>query len=253
MTDVVTLEARFAMIPEWVLDAATSRGVHVYGLLMRYATKAADFSDAFPARPTLAERMQCSLSTIDRALVDLVTIGAVQIIPRFDETAGNRQTSNEYHLLFNPPLVTSEEGSLVTDADPPLVTGAEPLTRALSIDSPLNDTEGSKRAIVLLSTNPQYRTNLKNALVSVMGWDPAEMTKDGWGRIEAAAKQLSDIGADPAEIPYRAGNYLVNNPGKLTPNALAVNWADCATRNPRPSLKDLERAARGERMIAEAQ
>ena len=126
---------------------------------------------------------------------------------------------------------------------------------------PSVEEEGSKLATIagaagsLTVVHPErvYRAQLKDALVAMQGWDPADMTKDGWGRIEAAAKQLADIGADPAEIPYRAGNYLVNNPGKLTPNALAANWADCASPRIRPSSKDLERAARGERMIAEAQ
>ena len=252
------------MIPEWVLDGATSRAVHVYGLLMRYADTNANYRNAFPARQTLADRMGCSTDTVDRAIAVLVGIDALTVTPRYDETAGNRRTSNEYRLLFNPPLRTHAEGSLVTDADPPLVTRAEALPIALITDSPLNNTRGSKRALVshkavVISDhewgieNPGYRPQLKNALVSVMGWDPDDMTKDGWGRIEAAAKQLADIGADPTEIPYRAGNYLVNNPGKLTPNALAANWADCASPRIRPSSKDLERAARGERMIAEAQ
>lgn len=90
--------ARFAQIPEWVLDAAISdRAVRAYCVLARYANSD---SRAHPGRRKMADRMDCSTDSLDRALKELVSIGALEIRPRFREN-GDR-TSNDYHLLDQP-------------------------------------------------------------------------------------------------------------------------------------------------------
>jgi len=93
-TPAVTADDYYAIIPEWVLDTASARAVQVYGFLRRYADKGSLQSK--PSRATLAKRARCSRNTIDRALNELVDIGALTVTPRFDDH-GDR-TSNLYHL-----------------------------------------------------------------------------------------------------------------------------------------------------------
>jgi hypothetical protein len=66
--------------PEWVLDAAVSdRAVRLFAVLNRYA---GTNETAWPSRKTLAERLGCSVDSVDRALAELVAIDAVSIEER---------------------------------------------------------------------------------------------------------------------------------------------------------------------------
>jgi hypothetical protein len=90
----------------------------------------------------------------------------------------------------------------------------------------------------------EYHTAMKNALVVAMGWEVDEIPKAQWGRIEAAAKMLTEIMAHPDEVWRRAQVYRVNMAGAtMTPNAIAVNWADLATPREPISARQVRRAA----------
>jgi hypothetical protein len=90
-----TTREPFAQVPEWLLVADVSDGaVRLFGILQRYAGKT---GQCWPSRMTLAARMRgCSVSKIDRALADLVRVGALDVEARFTP-AGDR-TSNRYRL-----------------------------------------------------------------------------------------------------------------------------------------------------------
>lgn len=103
--------SRFAQIPEWVLDSPISdRAVRAYCVLARYANSD---SRAHPGRRKMADRMDCSTDSLDRALKELVAIGALEIRARFREN-GDR-TSNDYHLLDQP----HQSGGLSAPVRPP--------------------------------------------------------------------------------------------------------------------------------------
>lgn len=94
MTDTVETDVKFAMVPEWLIRAdVSSRAVHLYAALHRRADK--DTNVAFPSRRFLADWLHCSPDSVDRALADLVRVGAVTVEARSD---GQRQTSNRYIL-----------------------------------------------------------------------------------------------------------------------------------------------------------
>jgi hypothetical protein len=96
-------------VPEWLLDTGiSSRAVHLYVLLGRYADRN---GESFPSRRTLAERLGCSVDSLDRAKAELIEVGALSVEERFD--AGQR--SNLYTILRLPSR---------TGAAPPLGTGA---------------------------------------------------------------------------------------------------------------------------------
>lgn len=85
--------ARFSMVPEWLLAAEISdRALRLWAVLDRYA---GSNGDAFPSRSTLAERLRCSVDSIDRAIAELEAVGALEV-----ERAGTRV--NVYRLLDRP-------------------------------------------------------------------------------------------------------------------------------------------------------
>lgn len=76
MTHSIRLDRRFAIIDEWLLDLPVSdRAIRLYAVLARYADN--ETHKAYPSRATLAERLNCSLASVDRASTELVRHGAM--------------------------------------------------------------------------------------------------------------------------------------------------------------------------------
>jgi hypothetical protein len=135
-------DLRFSILPEWLLDAGVSdRAVRVYALLARYADS--ETLQAFPSRETLAKRAGCHWRSIDRAIDELVALGAITKTHRKN---GDAYQSNIYTLrrvltTVSPPTDTAVTGVL-TPQSPPTDTGGnltitteqEPLKQ-----EPLND------------------------------------------------------------------------------------------------------------------
>ncbi len=77
----MVLEERFSIVPEWVLDADVSdAAVRLYAVLLRFGSSS---GQRMPSRRTLAERLRKkSVDSVDRALKELVAIGAVEVTRR---------------------------------------------------------------------------------------------------------------------------------------------------------------------------
>ncbi len=81
---------RFGILPRAVAYANISvMAKAVYGVLVQ-------FNVAFPSRQFIADRLGVSVSTIKRAISELVDAGFVAIEHRYSESGGQR--SNLYHL-----------------------------------------------------------------------------------------------------------------------------------------------------------
>ena len=90
----ITADIYFAIIPEWVLYADISpSAIRLYCTLARYAN---DEGKSNPSRRTLADKMHCSTKTIDRAVAELVAIGALRVY--HNTSREGDYTSNDYHL-----------------------------------------------------------------------------------------------------------------------------------------------------------
>ena len=77
--DRLQVEQRFAMVPEWLLDADVPDGaVRLYALLTRYGNSS---GARFPSRALLARRLRRSVDSVDRAMRELETAGAVVVHP----------------------------------------------------------------------------------------------------------------------------------------------------------------------------
>ena len=124
MQDNLTAEIRFSIIPEWITYADISdKAIRLYSVLARYADN--QTHQAFPSRETLAGRMNCSTSSVDRATEELIKIGAV--------TKHQRHNSSlVYTLKVTKGVVTHEEGGS-SQVKRGVVTGAD-LTRTTELE-----------------------------------------------------------------------------------------------------------------------
>ena len=98
MTDVDVVGYRYAVVPEWILDAEISeRAIRLFAVLSRYvgANEA-----AWPSRKHLANRMNCSARSVTRAIAELEEIGAVKSVDRHREDGS--QASSFYYLWPHP-------------------------------------------------------------------------------------------------------------------------------------------------------
>ena len=95
----------FAIVPEYVLYApVSSNAVRLFAILHRYANTNLR---AWPSRKTLAEAMNVSTATVDRAKDELVDLGAVIIEHRTTDLGD--PTSNLYILRMTPDAPTSSD------------------------------------------------------------------------------------------------------------------------------------------------
>ena len=91
----------FAVIPESVLYADISHAaVRVYGVLRRHADK--NDGTCHAGRKRIAEFAHMSPSHVDRAIQELVNIGAVEVMHRPDPKNPKRLLTNRYRLLTPP-------------------------------------------------------------------------------------------------------------------------------------------------------
>jgi len=108
----LALEQHFAVVPEWIIDADISDCAYrLYSVLLRYGQTS---GQRMPARATLADRLRkSSKDTVDRALKELVAIGAVVVERRRRD---GRNLTNRYLLMATPPQSRSGATPGRTDA-----------------------------------------------------------------------------------------------------------------------------------------
>jgi hypothetical protein len=133
------IEEKFAVVPEWILYADISaQALRIYGVMARHADKGT--GKAFPSHRVIAERGRCSIRTVQRALAELVQLGAIEITERKTEAG---QHSNEYFIRVSRPMDTSDQGVLYVQG--PVATGGQHNESHSERETPLSPTETSPR------------------------------------------------------------------------------------------------------------
>ncbi|HWL97359.1 MAG TPA: hypothetical protein VNP20_08435 [Nocardioidaceae bacterium] len=104
----LVVEERFAIVPEWLLDADIGDcAVRLYAVLLRYGNSS---GARMPGRATLARRLRKkSTDTVDRAMRELVAVGAVRVEHRF---AGRQRLTNRYHVRTSRPRSPNNVGEV---------------------------------------------------------------------------------------------------------------------------------------------
>ena len=141
------VEDRFAIVPEWLLDADISdAAVRLYAVLLRYGQTS---GARMPARSTLAARMRKkSTDSIDRAMRELVELGAVVVQNRFD---GGQRLTNKYLVRTSRPRRDDGSGGSRKNA-------ATPTAAATRSDPGRGGRISAARVAANLRHNPQFLT-----------------------------------------------------------------------------------------------
>jgi hypothetical protein len=113
----LVLEQHFAIVPEWIIDADISDAAYrLYSVLLRYGQSS---GTRMPSRALLARRLRKrSTDSVDRALKELVLIGAIVVERR---RRGRENLTNRYHLRSTSARVAgpSNQGGGRKDAATP--------------------------------------------------------------------------------------------------------------------------------------
>lgn len=89
----------FAIVPLWLIQDASPRALRIYAVMAaKWADR--DTGECFPFRQTIADEIGVSADTVDRGLVELEGMGAIEIKPQYDSKGD--QTCNLYRLFTVP-------------------------------------------------------------------------------------------------------------------------------------------------------
>lgn len=227
----------YAIVPEWVLDADVSdRAVRLYARLARYATRD---GKAFPSRRTMSERLRCSLDSIDRAMRELVAIGALEKTARYREGTRSR-TSNDYVLRAVPSRTRA---------------ATRGRTDAAGVAAPVRHHEREKTNEDRERSNDLSREGGVKELVDALELEGVTLPRAKSPRAAAMKliRELEAIGATPESIAqaskaYRAHALLGARGIPITVPAL-VKWYDALIAPPRAAAPRREAAERFVRQV----
>lgn len=196
----------FAMIPEWVLYGDISpAAVRVYGCLHRFAN--GQTAKCHPSRTTIAKLCRISVKSVDRALDELIKLGAVTCTKRWidaegeiteDPAQGVEFTSNEYTVIMTLPRVNL----------------TPPLGKSDATGRDKNDTQ--TKAILNQSQEPSPSTNVEVVetplvdLIAKQWWesrDKKPLGKKAWWTLRSVIQAALDRDYEPQEITDALNRY----------------------------------------------
>jgi len=202
----IKADGYFAIIPEWVLYAdISSVAVRVYGCLNRYANK--DSGTCHPSRATIAKLCKTTTKSVDRALEELETIGAVTSRkrwldkdgqPTFDRELGTEFTSNEYTVKTSLPREIISPPSGNPDATPR--DKNDPQTKELLNQRNESDT----------SSDEEAKEKPLDEVIAALWWESRQkkpLGKNAWWSLRNVVKAALDRDYTPQEITDALNGY----------------------------------------------
>lgn len=237
---------KFAMTPEWILDAdVCDRATRLWAVLHRYADQ--NTAKARPSRGLLAHRLHCSMDSIDRAVKELVAIGAMSVHRR-PTGKGWRHLPSIYTLHFERKkdgrtdaatngrdgAATSESAGDEHGRDGAAMDSRDAAAMNGRAGAALNETQQrDPDETHLFAPGSAERKSRKSdplwdATLDVCGLAGADATSSERGAWNRAVKDLRAVNATPTEVVRRGRAFRDRWPGvSLTPSALARRWNEC--------------------------
>lgn len=219
----VKADVLFAVVPEWIVYAEIGpQAVRLYAALARHADK--ETGHARPSRRRLAELLRCSPDTIDRALKELVDVGAVTVQAREIEGTKER-TTNDYvvHVLPTRSRVDAATGGGISAA-----TGGR-------TDAAVNESHLERESLGTISDVPARRMRPRDLVIDALAeidgaTNLSQVTRSRWATIGTKAAELRAAAPDVTvvEIRRRAANWSTHFDSTLTAPALVTHWARLA-------------------------
>lgn len=270
------IEDRFAIVPEWIIDADISDCAYrLYSVLLRYGQTS---GQRMPGRALLAQRLRkTSTDTVDRALKELVRVGAVTVERR---RVGKQNLTNRYHVRTTPPGRKSAATPGRRNAATPDRTGAARVAASLR-PNPERSTQRN-------SPSPPPRTAAAghpaepHAAGEGAGLDERELM--AWGlridvaalaqrcietrrllgrpvtrwstnRIRNALQEAITVRGWPAALAEAALIQVATDPNTMSPMRLAEAgpwWDQAETQSNTPTTTELQELAELDRRLDEA-
>jgi hypothetical protein len=203
-------------------------------VLLALADHSNSDGECWPSMKRIAERSDISARHVSRAIDELVTLGLVEKASR--RRHGGQYRGWDYRLLVQrTPASSGHQG--------PVTSGHG---RPSPADAGVRSEPSENRKEEPLAAAPQKKTapkkdELFEALAVACNIDWQQLTKTGRGQLNAATKELRDIGVTPDQVGAKADAYKKAYPdAALTPSALVKHWAGLAVnvKQKRPSIWD---------------
>jgi DNA-binding transcriptional ArsR family regulator len=182
-----------------------------------------------PSQASVAEQTSMSVRTVQRHMASLEERGLIRRVPRF-RGEGRGRTSDAY-ILQGDNLARWLQGD-------------KPRTTKATNQDDQGDTvvvgTGREPEEEPLAATPN-RDLLFEAVAEACGIRLDALTRSARGQLNAATKELRDIGATPEQVAGKAKAWRKQYEGAtLTPTALTKHWAalDDASQPNRPSIWD---------------
>ena len=196
-------EFTFTITPHWLLEILKPLEIMVYVALGQYADNKT--KECWPSVSKLAKDVNRSRQSTITALQGLEEKGVIEVKQRFKEKG--EQTSNLYVLKLTPVSRKLDRGGKENVTG----RGIENLTQTIS-----NIT--ISKELYSREIQELYVNNIQK----VCGYE--KPTKNQWGKIYAASKQLHEAGYEPGDIPLIAKNLVETyGVGALTPQGIVNN------------------------------
>lgn len=235
--EALELEERFAIVPEWLLDASISDcAVRLYAILLRYGQSS---GARMPSRTTLAQRLKKrSTDTVDRSMRELVELGAVQVRARY---SGRERLSNQYVVRSSRPTPT-RSAPPSAQADSRVVSGGGrkfAATRTVAAGGGRTDQATPaadlrpNREFSTESTPPPRPAGRRSVMAEECGiedWDA--FARDCAARRAAARRPSTRWSAPCLDAALQLAVHARGWPAELAARALLIVAADAESRSP---------------------
>tara|TARA_R110002110_G_scaffold282240_1_gene496652 strand:+ start:785 stop:1459 length:675 start_codon:yes stop_codon:yes gene_type:complete len=110
---------RFAIVPLWVIEQADPQALRLYAILAgKYGDRK---GESYPSRQRLAEQLNVSVKTVDRSILELQRIGALQVQHRTATDVGDFDTN-----LYTVTQVSPGSDKYVPTVETPVSLGVAP-------------------------------------------------------------------------------------------------------------------------------
>lgn len=173
-----------------------------------------DGTHVFPSVARIARYAECDPRTVKRQLKALRLAGWIEVV---SEASQHRPT--EYQIRGDRLSLLESRG------DTQSIPGVTPVSSRGDIavsPEPSEPSENHPSVAPRRERDPIFET-----LAEIEGSDLAELTTSQRGALNKAAKELRDLGVEPAEIAHRAIAFARRYPGAtLTAIALVRHWGE---------------------------
>jgi len=201
----------FAILPEAVLFAPiSSNAVRLYCILRRRADE--KNNSCYPSQSYLAKNMFCSTRTVQRALDELIDIGAITVEHRYLEDT-DAYTSNMYYLH----ATIAQGGAQVRKGSASKSQGSSADVVQNKAIKQSKETDTKKKS--------RKRDLLFEEMCNGLDIDWNNATKGELGKVNGALKQLREVKATPKQLKEVIKYYKKNWKVTISAPAIANNWS----------------------------